>query len=189
MDLNFDSTNALIRLRRSYYPNEFISNEEIDASVLNELLKNALSAPNHKLTKPWKFLIFSGLEAKKKLREEMLRTFEIQNKNVTEIAQNKIETNINKSSAVLLLSLKYSDLVPQWEEDASLGCAVENLWISLRSYGLGGYWSSPSYFINQTRLVSDSYTCKGLFYIGKIDLEAQKPAKDFDDFSTFVSWI
>jgi len=58
--------------------------------------------------------------------------------------------------------------VPEWEEIASVAMAVQNIWMSLDQYGLGGYWSSPalSNFLGEHVALKENETCIGFFYIG-----------------------
>ena len=57
----FDTTEAsrLIRERRSIYPNMY-SDEPVDDAVIREMLENANWAPTHRLTEPWRFVVFKG---------------------------------------------------------------------------------------------------------------------------------
>jgi nitroreductase len=38
--------------------------------------------------------------------------------------------------------MKRSNDIPEIEEVASVACAVQNLYLSLAPYGIGGYWST-----------------------------------------------
>ncbi|MFT6809819.1 MAG: nitroreductase, partial [Saprospiraceae bacterium] len=60
------------------------------------------------------------------------------------------------------------DRVPQWEEEAAVACAVQNLWLSASSLGMGGYWSTPKYLevLKEFLELSEGEYCVGLFYLG-----------------------
>ena len=45
--------------------------------------------------------------------------------------------------------------IPEWEELASVACAVQNMWLSATSYGIGAYWSSPKVYSIQPTNFSD----------------------------------
>ena len=51
----------IIESRRSIFPKDY-TGEEIEQEILDEILRSATFAPNHKRTKPWRFKIFKGEE-------------------------------------------------------------------------------------------------------------------------------
>jgi nitroreductase len=61
--------------------------------------------------------------------------------------------------------------VPEWEEIAALGCAVQNMWLTCTAYGIGCYWSTPEFVIDATDMpgVHEDWKCKGVFYMGRWD--------------------
>ena len=58
--------------------------------------------------------------------------------------------------------------MPEWEEIAAVACAIQNLWIALDQYELGGYWSSPKLreFLGEHVTLESNETCLGFFYLG-----------------------
>jgi nitroreductase len=63
------------------------------------------------------------------------------------------------------------ELVPEWEEIAALGCAVQNMWLSCTANGIGAYWSSPASATNAQSFLElgEGERCLGLFYMGNWD--------------------
>lgn len=59
-----DSLNKLIRSRRSTKPRLF-NGKKIEEQVVWQILENANWAPNHGLTQPWRYQVFSGLGLEK----------------------------------------------------------------------------------------------------------------------------
>src|SRR5882762_269825 len=59
MTYNTEEINALIRNRRSVFPRDY-SGEIVDDKIILQMMENANWAPNHKMTEPWRFVIFSG---------------------------------------------------------------------------------------------------------------------------------
>ena len=58
--MNFiEAVNQMISTRRSVYTNMF-SGEEVPDSIIMQMLENANWAPTHRLTEPWRFIIFKG---------------------------------------------------------------------------------------------------------------------------------
>lgn len=62
---NIEEVNKIIRNRRSQFVAQFKENDPIDDWIIEELLENANWAPTHKLTEPWRFVVFSGEGLKK----------------------------------------------------------------------------------------------------------------------------
>ena len=52
----------IIEERRSIFPKDY-SDKEIPQHIIDEILSNAVLAPNHKRTKPWRFKVFRNNES------------------------------------------------------------------------------------------------------------------------------
>lgn len=160
--------NDIIRARKSVYPPKFLD-KEIPKDILMELLENGNHAPTHKLTEPWRFKIFSGA-GRKKLSDFMVEKYKAITSNPQESKIEKIALNVSQSAVVIAI-IMHRDLkerVPEWEEVASLAMAMQNIWISLQQYQLGGYWSSPPYakLLNELVAMEENERCLGFFYLG-----------------------
>ena len=59
MKFNQEEVNQLIRQRRSIFPKDY-SGEGVDDGTIQQMLENANWAPSHKLTEPWRFVVFTG---------------------------------------------------------------------------------------------------------------------------------
>ncbi|MEQ6167505.1 MULTISPECIES: nitroreductase [unclassified Ekhidna] len=160
--------NKIIRKRRSVYPLQYID-KPIPREILKELLLNANHAPTHRLTEPWRFKVFTG-EAKSRLGEFLAQKYEEITPDADPSKVKKIKLKPDQSGAVLAIVLHRdsAERVPEWEEIAAIACAVQNIWISLDQYGLGGYWSSPvlSKFLGEHVHLEENETCIGFFYMG-----------------------
>src|SRR5687768_16809723 len=51
--------NELFSTRRSVFP-QFYTGEKVDDAIVNQMLINATWAPTHRLTQPWRFIVFTG---------------------------------------------------------------------------------------------------------------------------------
>ena len=60
----------IIRARKSIYPKDF-NGQKINKNIVLDILKNANTAPSHKLTQPWFYKVFSG-RSKIRLAEEII---------------------------------------------------------------------------------------------------------------------
>ena len=159
--------NEAIRVRRSVYPAQYID-KPIPKEIIQTLLENANHAPTHRLTEPWRFKVFVG-EAKKELGIFLSRKYQetIDASNETKIK--KIQRNCESAGAVIAIILHRdeNERVPEWEEIASVSMAVQNVWVSLDQYELGGYWSSPRLrnYLSEHVSLKENESCLGFFYI------------------------
>lgn len=160
--------NESIRKRRSVYPAQYLD-KPIPKEIIEELLLNANHAPTHKLTEPWRFKVFTG-KAKTNLGEFLSKKYQSITPDFVPAKAEKIKSNPQKSGAVLAIILHRdpAERVPEWEEVASVACAVQNIWIALNQYELGGYWSSPGLcqYLGEHVELADNESCIGFFYIG-----------------------
>ena len=172
-----DQITKIIRDRRSIFPPMY-TGEVIEDSVLWEILENANWAPNHRKTEPWFFVVLTqdkiadfcayGADWYQKYTPE---------ESFSEIKLKKIKTKALSASHIIAICMKRDDMkrVPQWEEEAAVACAVQNMWLTASALGLGAYWSTPGYAIqgNEFFGLGKGEKCLGLFYLGipKPDLD------------------
>ena len=86
----------------------------------------------------------------------------------------KMEDRKTSVSHILAICMKRSEeILPEFEEIASVAMAVQNMWLYLSSTKkYGGYWSTPSYSLGTEfsaflHLDNDE-KCLGLFYVGTL---------------------
>jgi len=161
--------NELIRLRKSVFPEHFIE-KQIDKEIISEILTNAHTAPTHRITEPWNFRVFQSEESKKRLQHFLQTEYKGANTNDSFNQQkfDKIGRKIMASGAVIMISMLESGRVPQWEEIAATAMAVQNIYLSLDQYNLGGYWSSPKSIEHAGKYfpLKENELCMGFFYLG-----------------------
>lgn len=174
----------IIKSRRSVMPSQY-STEEITEAELNQILESANWAPNHKRTEPWRFRVIQG-EGKQKFAHFMEKIYleitapEMQN----ERKRQDLRDKCLKSDKIVLICMKKSDLLPEWEELAATSMAVQNMWLMCTSLKIGSYWSSPTAIkrMHEFMAMDENETCYGIFYMGKLagDLHesSRKPIED-----------
>lgn len=137
--------NQLVRNRRSIFPKDY-TGEKVDDAIIRQMLENANWAPTHKLTEPWRFMVFSG-EGLKKLGEFQASCY----KQVTEangtFKEDRYQNLLIKpleASHIIAIGMKRDEKkgVPEWEELAAVFCAVENMYLTAAAYGIGCYLST-----------------------------------------------
>lgn len=160
---------AIIKRRRSIFPVSY-TNEEVPVAVIEQILESANYAPTHKLTEPWRFIVFRK-EGKIKLGAELARLYKAATP-ASQFLQKKYDSIIEKAaqaSCVITLNLQlHTDKVPEWEELAALACAVQNMALTAEALQVGAYWSSPGMIADLKAYLNltEQQKCFGLFYLG-----------------------
>jgi nitroreductase len=181
--------NGLIENRRSIFPQDY-TGEKVDDATINKMLENANWAPNHKLTEPWKFVVFTG-EGLKKLGEAQAAVY----KKVTEADgtfKDERYKNLMKkpmeSSHVIAICMKRDEnkSLPEVEEIGAVFCAVQNMYLTATAYGVACYLSTGgiTYFEEAKKIFDLTPDDKllGFLHIGipkqKIYSGKRKPFQD-----------
>jgi len=158
----------LIKTKRSIFPASYLD-KPIDRTLIQEILECAHQAPNHKLTEPWRFVVFtnSGLG---RLANELARQYELTSSPDTylEKKSKSIQEKILQSGAVIAICLHESGKIPKWEEIAAVASAVQNMSIAASTLGIGSYWSSTALIngLSAFLKLEENESCIGLFYMG-----------------------
>lgn len=160
----------IIESRRSIFPKDY-TGEEIEQEILDEILRSATFAPNHKRTKPWRFKIFKG-EEKSRLGEKLAEIYKntVAPQHFLEKKYLSISEKAAKANVIVTISVNFSGLLPDWEEIAATAMAVQNMYLTCTAHGIGSYWSSPGMIkhLDEFLNLEENQKCYGLFYIGKI---------------------
>lgn len=163
-----DQVLALIKQRRSIYPNMYVD-RPIEAEVLQNILEAANWAPTHRKTEPWRFKIFQSA-ARQKLADFMAANYLQKGGAETDMKYKKVQKKSLQASVVIALCMQRDpeERLPHWEEQMALAMAVQNMWLMCTAYDIGSYWSSPSAIIKDRDFLelSEGEYCYGLFYMG-----------------------
>lgn len=172
MEKSAEVINTIIRNRRSIFPPSYIE-REIPTEIINTILENANFAPTHKLTEPWRFIVFRG-ESRKKLAHFFSERYR-QVTAAEAFSQARYDAageKFLKSACVIAVNAEiHTDKVPEWEETAAVACAVQNMWLTATAYGIGAYWSTPGVLKELGALfeLPENQKCLGLFLMGYHD--------------------
>jgi nitroreductase len=166
----------LIKSRRSIMPPQY-DGEEITEQELNMILESANWAPTHKRTEPSRFIILQG-KALNRFSEFMLSQYDENTapENRSERKIEQIREKCLKSDKIILICVKYSGKVPDWEEVASVSAGVQNMWLMCTALGIGSYWSTPAAIqkMDEFSEMEEDEKCIGIFYMGKFNRELPK---------------
>lgn len=166
--------NSLARSRRSVFPDQFEAGKPVDDAIIREILINACWAPNHGRTEPWQFTVFSGdgLQQLAVFQSELYKA--TAGENYKEATYSKMQQNPLKASHIIAIGMKRSALknIPEIEDIEAVACAVQNIYLSVTAYGLGGYWTTGgiTYYEDAKSFFGLEATDKllGFFYIGHV---------------------
>jgi nitroreductase len=193
MQYDIAAFNYLIKNRRSVFPKQLIPGKQIPDELIKQILENATWAPNHGQTEPWHFTVFTGDGLKK------LAVFqsELYKKEAGEKYQEnkyiKLQQQPLLASHIISIGMKRSveRKIPEIEEVAAVACAVQNIYLSVCVYGLGGYWTTGgiTYMENAKSFFGLEQADKllGFFYIGYV--ETPSPPARRIPVSEKVFWV
>lgn len=167
-----DLLNSIIQNRRSVFPYQFEAGRRVPDEMIRQILDNANRAPTHKKTEPWRFTVFAGegLQHFSKLQAEIYTRFAGDKFKPTKL-QNLTDYPL-MSSHVIAIGMKRNkeNALPEIEEVIAIGCAVENIYLTVNAYELGGYLSTGgiTYFEEAKPFFDLEPADKliGFFYIG-----------------------
>jgi nitroreductase len=186
--------NEVIRNRRSVFQPQF-SGERVDDSIVEQMIENANWAPTHKLTEPWRFIVFTdnGIDQLAQGQAEVYKT-------VTEadgtFKQDRYENLLKKpklSSHVIAVAMKRDEKksVPEVEELGAVFCSIQNMLLTAAAYDIGCYISTGgiTYFDESKELFGLGADDKliGFLHVGKI--KGALPSGRRKPVSEKVNWV
>ena len=168
--------NELVRSRRSTFPDQFVAGRKVDDEIIEQILVNATWAPNHGQQQPWQFTVFcgKGLQQLANFQSELYK--ELAGDSFKEITYHKLQQKPLKASHVIAIGMKrtLTKNIPETEDIAAVACAVQNMYLSVTAYGLGGYWTTGGITYKPEAKdffgLGEQDRLLGFFYIGHIAL-------------------
>ncbi|HWA35281.1 MAG TPA: nitroreductase [Cyclobacteriaceae bacterium] len=145
MAYNIEQINQLISGRRSVFPKDY-TGEKVSDEIIKQMLENANWAPSHKLTEPWRFVVFTG-EGLKRLAEfqgECYKKVTARDGSFREERFQGLITKPMQSSHIISVGMKRDEKksLPEIEEIGAVFCAVENMYLTATAYNVGCYLST-----------------------------------------------
>jgi nitroreductase len=190
---NAEVFNHLARSRRSVFPDQLDAGKKVDDTIVKEILTNATWAPNHGQSEPWQFTVFAG-EGLKKLAAFQSELYKQEaRENFKEPAYIKLQQNPLKASHIIAIGMKRTTTknIPEVEDIAAVACAVQNMYLSLTAYGLGGYWTTGGVTYNEKAKsffgLGEQDKLLGFFYIGHVAVPS--PAAKRKPMEEKVKWV
>ena len=180
MKYNLSEISDLIQNRRTIYPEQF-SDRAVQKDQIERILNNALWAPTHGNTQPWRFQVFMG-DSRQKLSDFLCQWYldNTKEEDFNPKKFQKLQQRPLQSSVVIAVNMARdpSQRILEIEEIEAVACAVQNMHLTCTAYGLGGFWSTPKAIytsaMNTFLELDEQDKCLGLFYIGYPSIEWPK---------------
>ncbi|MGL6345143.1 MAG: nitroreductase family protein [Waterburya sp.] len=193
MVISLEHLNELIKSRRSTKPRCF-NGRRIEDSIIWQILENANWAPNHGLTQPWRYKVFtdSGLEKLASFQANLYQQLTPAEKFKPEKYE-RMQTNILKSSHVIVICMQrqISEKILEIEEIEAVACSVQNMALTAAAYQICSFWGSGGVTytdeLKEFLGLGAKDKCLGYLYLGYSDHPSTQSRRD--PIQDKVEWI
>lgn len=173
---------AIITDRRSVKPAVF-NGKKIENSEIRQLLELANWAPNHGLTEPWRFVVYSGNAVQRFCSEhaELYREGTAPDK-FNPGKYEKQKHNGDKVSHIIIVYMRRGSNanITEQEEICATAAAIQNILLGAEAFGLAALWSTGGMVMNGIMKeylgLRNEDVVIGMLYMGYTD-EPVKPGK------------
>lgn len=162
-----------------------------DDAAVRRLLAAAVTAPDHGLHRPWRFLVLRGA-ARERLGDAFAEALRARRPDCDDAA---IQADRGKPLRAPVLVAVISAPVPspkapEWEQLASAAAAAQNLLLAAHADGWGAMWRT-GWFTEAAEVraelgLAESERCVGLMYLGTP--AAEPPPRPPVDIDTLTTW-
>ncbi len=152
------------------------------ADVLSRVFEAAVSAPDHRLLRPWRYLTIQG-DALTELGELFYRAMHEANPERAAQEQGKLRQMPLRAPMIIVAILKRQDQakVPDWEQWLSLGASVQNVLLTLHGEGFAAMWRTGDLTslsaVKQGLGLAESEEIGGFIYVGTAAGSKAAPAR------------
>jgi len=172
MKYDLSEVTEIIRNRRTIYPEQY-STRVVQRDMVEHMLNNALWAPTHGRTQPWRFTVFMGEGRSTLIHHIEQLHLKINSENHLEDGKlDRIKSRIDLTSVIIAVVMARTPetKIPEVEEVIATACAAQNMMLTATAYGLGAYWSSPGFLFHPDAPVEFGYAAEdrvlGLIHLG-----------------------
>jgi len=123
-----------------------VKQDTVPRELVEEILESAVHAPNHRITEPWRFHVFTGKGRGElaRARAELARIQAEDEGEEEELAAGRISRERKKAFrapvVIAVISEGGRDEVETLENYAACAAAVQNMQLTAHSLGLGTIW-------------------------------------------------
>lgn len=177
----------VIRARRSIFAVDYID-KEIPNVIIEEVLTNAIWAPNHKMTQPWRFIVLQGAQ-KQEFGHFMAEYY----KHSLPHRYEELLRYPLQAGCMVVIIMKRSQKVdlPEWEELAAVACAVQNMALTCTAYDIGSYWDTcvPCIQYGERLGLEETERCLGFLYMGYYNTDTYVSVKKRTALDKKLIWM
>jgi nitroreductase len=147
--------------------------KDISGELLREILEDAIWAPTHGLTQPWRFHVFSA-GARTRLAEGLESLYDRLTAPSERSGDKRAKLRANVLGAAVTIAvaarIEPGGRITELDEIAATSCAVQNILLSAHQRGLGSFWATPP--VSCTPEFAEwlgldaNHRCMGLVYLG-----------------------
>ena len=132
-------------MRRSVFQKDY-TGQRVDENVIEKILENATWAPSHKITEPWRFVVFvdKGLNTLAQFQAACYKQVTTRNGSFREERYEGLLTKPMNSACIISIGMKRDEKnsIPEVEEMGAVFCAVQNMYLTATANGIGCYLST-----------------------------------------------
>jgi len=158
---------------------------------LEILLKAAMRAPDHKMLKPWRFIIIEG-QGRERFGELLAEAAQAKDPQINDDALIKARNKPLRAPIIIVSIACFSEhpKVPEVEQLITAGAAANNIVTAAFALGLGAYWrtGSPAYdeTVKQGLGLTNNEEITGFIYLGTPDGRNRRlPESDTSECSSY----
>ncbi len=154
--------------------------DPVERELVERVLESGIHAPNHKITEPWRFHVFSGKGRGEfaKARAELAAIQAEEEGEDEEMASGRISRERKKAFRapviISVISLAGRDEIETLENYAACAAAVQNMQLTAHDLGLASIWrTGPVAYHEHLRKffdLSDGDTIVAYLYLGYPDM-------------------
>jgi nitroreductase len=138
VSLDPHALDALIRARRTCLRMD--PDGSVDPSLVGELCRLAVWAPNHRRTEPWRFAVFTG-DGRRRLGDTIAAVMSNAGAAPEKVA--KTRTKYVRAPVMLLVGAAVGSTDIETEENRdAVAAGVQNILLGATARGLASFWSS-----------------------------------------------
>lgn len=121
-----------------------VGSEPVERALVARILDAAVTAPNHHLTGPWRFIVLAG-DARRAIGEAHARAVARERPDLTPQGHAKEAARLERAPVVVACCvLPGEDPVGAREDRDAVAAAIQNLLLAAHAVGLGAMWRTGS---------------------------------------------
>jgi nitroreductase len=157
-----------------------VKQDPVPRELIERILESAVHAPNHRLTEPWRFHVFTGKGRGElaRARAELASLQAQAEREEDEMAAGRISRERKKAFrapvVIVVICEAGRDEVETLENYAACAAAVQNMQLTAHALGLGAMWrtGAPAYHDHMRRFfgLKEGDTIVAHLYVGYPDM-------------------